>query len=214
MNIYKQTPSQKFWKDESGTSIPVSRLTRSEKLAEKASYAIATKALKISGDLSAFKAEIKQLSETVYNALLEENGIKNGTRKGNFTWFNFDRSIKIELDLQESIKFDEVLIGLAQEKLTEFISSAISGSDDFIKDMVLDAFNKTNGRLDVRKVLGLRRHKQRAKDGRYHEAMELIDKAIRRPDSKLYFRVFVRDENGVYNSIDLNFSSIRTDTSN
>jgi hypothetical protein len=38
--------------------------------------------------------------------------------------------------------------------------------------------------------------------------MDLIDKAIRRPNSRSYYRVAIRNNQGEYESIDLNFSSI------
>jgi hypothetical protein len=38
--------------------------------------------------------------------------------------------------------------------------------------------------------------------------MELLDQAVRRPESKRYFRIFEMDEDGKYHNVDLNFSSI------
>ena len=72
----------------------------------------------------------------------------------------------------------------------------------------MSAFETSRGKLDTKKVLSLKRHASRIKDKRYHEAMDLIDKAIRKPESKTYFRVWEKDENGQYKSVDLNFSSI------
>jgi hypothetical protein len=208
MNIKMQKPADKVWADEAGNKIPFARLTATEKLMEKSAFQIATRAYKLNKELRAFKAYIRLLCEGAYNSFMIENDGKELSKKGNYTWFNFDRSIRIEVDIQEAIKFDDLTIALAKEKLDDFIGSNIKGAEDFIKDLIMSAFATQNGRLDVKKVLGLKRHKSRIKDQRYHDAMDLIDKAIRRPDSKSYYRVSVRLDDGQYEGIDLNFSSV------
>ena len=208
MNITMQKPADKLWVDEAGNKVPFNRLKPSEKMMEKAAYQIATRAEKLNKELKAFKAFIRDQCEEAYNAFMTDNNGKAATKKGNYTWFNFNRSIKIEVDIQEAIRFDDLTISLAKEKLDDFIGSNIKGAEDFIKDLIMSAFATQNGRLDVKKVLGLMRHKDRIKDQRYHDAMDLIHKAIRRPDSKSYFRVSVRKDDGEYENIDLNFSSV------
>ena len=206
MTITKQVPSDKHWKDEAGNQIPYSRITASERMMEKDAYKIASAAMKLNASLKDFKLFIKTCSDQAYAAFLADNGEKS--RKGNYTWHNFDRSIRIEVSVQDRIEFDEMTIGLCKDKLMEFIGSNITGSDEFIKGLVLSAFETSRGKLDTKKVLSLKTHQSRIKDKRYHEAMQLLDKAIRRPDSCIYYRIWVKDEKGTYKAIDLNFSSI------
>jgi hypothetical protein len=208
MTIKMQKPADKIWVDEAGNKIPYTRLKPYEKLHEKIAYQIATRAEKLSRELQALKAYIREQCDEAYNAFMSDNNGKGTTKKGNYTWFNFNRTIKIEVDIQEAIRFDDLYIALAKEKLDDFIGSNIKGAEEFIKDLIMSAFATQNGRLDVKKVLGLKRHKSRIKDQRYHDAMDLIDQSIRRPDSKSYYRVSVRNDAGQFESIDLNFSSI------
>ena len=70
------------------------------------------------------------------------------------------------------------------------------------------AFTTSGGKLDAKNVLGLRRYADRITDPRYTEAMTLIDKAIRKPESKEYFRVWVKDNSGEYQDLQLNFSAL------
>jgi hypothetical protein len=77
-----------------------------------------------------------------------------------------------------------------------------------LKGIIMDAFQKSNGSLDAKKVIGLKKHKARTKNPLYHEAMDLLDQAIRRPESKRYFRIFLKNSEGKYVHVDLNFSSI------
>ena len=80
--------------------------------------------------------------------------------------------------------------------------------EDFIKQMITDAFSTTKGKLDAKKVMSLLRYKSKVKTPLFLEAMDHLENSIRRPDSKQYFRVFGKLEDGSYQLIDLNFSSI------
>lgn len=207
LELIRQKPSEKMWIDEARLSIPYARINNYERLAERIAYQIAKDAMSLNSKLSQLKELVLEKVNELYEAFIAENG-NVGKGKGNFTIYNFNRSIKIEVDIKDLITFDDNLIRVAQEKLNVFLDSSIDGVDSFIKDMILDAFNTTRGKLDIRKVLSLRRYKANIKDPRYHEAMDAIDKAIRRPSSKTYTRVFVKNEEGEYESINLNFSNI------
>lgn len=198
----------KTWKDETGMEIPVSRITKNEKHRERMAKRLLKLALILNEKLSELKTEFRDICREVYDAALEENNIDKATRKGNFTWFNFDRSIKIETNINELIKFDPMLIGMCQAKLNEFLDNAIQATDDFIKPIIMEAFTQSRGDLDAKRVMGLLKHKSRIKDSRYHEAMDLLEKSITRPSSKTYFRIHQKDTEGEYQSIDLNFSSV------
>jgi hypothetical protein len=131
-----------------------------------------------------------------------------GDGKGNYTWFNFDRSVKIEVSVNERIEFDDLTIKACKEKLDEFLSENVTSKHEMIKQIVTDAFSTTRGKLDAKKVMSLLRYKDKVKDALFLESMELLEKSIRRPDSKTYYRISERMEDGGYRVIDLNFSSI------
>lgn len=208
MNIRKQLPKDGIWHEESGTNVPYSRTTPYERRCEKEVYAIARDALALHKKLHEFKEQVRAIAQSLYEEFAAENGGTIGKGKGNATFYNFNRSIKIEINVNEMIRFDENTIELAKSKLMDFIGASISTEDDFIKELVLSAFETSRGRLDTNKILGLKKHAARIKDKRYHEAMALIDKSISRPSSREYTRVAVKDDSGQYKYIDLNFSSI------
>lgn len=205
----QQKPSNKMWFDESGMEIPFARITKHEKLCETRTAKVLKDAITLNEQLVNFKQKVSEIAAELYASFAAENDPdKIGKRKGNMTFFNFDRTIKIEVSVNEPITFDDNLIGLAKEKLDQFIESNISGVESFIKDLILSAFATSRGRLDTKRVLSLKKHSNRIEDPRYHEAMNLIDKAIRKPESKTYFRIWVKDDMGQYKAIDLNFSSL------
>lgn len=201
---------ESVWTDEAGTSVPSNRITKTEKLKEKSAFALAKKAIQINKVLAEFKSDIIKICDEIVEAVRSENEIKTNS-KGNFTWYNFDQSIKIEVNVNQSIKFDEILIDGAKEKLLHLIEGNVT-AEEFIKSIILDAFQTTNGKLDTRRVLGLKRHTGRITNKvvkeEWDEAMSLIDKAIIRPESRSYYKIYIKDSEGKFEPIDLNFSSI------
>lgn len=209
-NIFKQTSKSEFWTDESGVQIPYSRTTKLERLKENKIYQLYQKSAKANEALVKLKEEIEIIVSDIIDTARETNEVKlNG--KGNFTFFNFDRSLKVEVSVNELIRFDDITLESAKEVLIGLVRENIQG-DDFILALVEDAFQTSRGRLDTRKILGLKKHTQRIKTKEIREvwekAMTLIDQSISRPDSKTYYRVWAKDESGAYQNVELNFSAL------
>lgn len=186
-------------------AIPYNRTSTYERACESSTYKMATEADKLNKALINFKEHVMSESKRLYELFEKENGGKVGKGKGGATFFNFDRSIKVVVNVHEPITFDDNLIELAKDILYELINEGLEGAKDFVKPIVMDAFQTQNGKLDTKRVLGLRRHASKVNKPKYFEAMDLIDKAIRRPSSKKYFQIWVKDENEKYQDINLNF---------
>lgn len=202
---------KKVWIDETGMEIPANRITRSEKLREARLESLAKKARKMNEQLAAFKDEFANAVDEIFAAVMEENGIDVTERKGNFLTKNFDGSIKAEVDVNERIEFDNTLIAVAKEHFDEFLNNGTGGIDEMIRELIMDAFNNSRGRLDAKKITSLLKYRSRIDPKKYpsfHKAVDAIEKSISRPSSKRYFRLSERDAEGKYNAIDLNFSSI------
>ena len=74
--------------------------------------------------------------------------------------------------------------------------------------MVIEAFETSKGAIDTKKVLSLTKHKDRVNNKLFSEAVLLINQAIRRPKSKTYRRVWIKDGSGKYQNVELNLSSL------
>ncbi|MDO3641950.1 DUF3164 family protein [Mucilaginibacter sp. L3T2-6] len=210
LTVKQQKPADGSWNDEAGRTIPYARIKQSERLNERELSGIAKQALNLNKALTAFKEHVFAKAEQMYDAFIAENGGKKpGKGKGGITLYNFDRSIKATVSVSEQIQFDDNYIDLAKAKLDELLQDGLSAAADFVKPLVMDAFTTSGGRLDTKRVLGLRRYADRIKDSRYAEAMAFIDKAIRKPNSKEYFQVWIKDDRGEYVDVQLNFSSIK-----
>lgn len=208
--IRQFTSKDKVWIDESGNQIPYNRTTAIERMKEKNAFALVKKGKSITKFLAEMKEAVAKATEEVLAAEREANNVKL-EGKGNYTWYNFDRSIKVQVDLSEPIKFDEIKIASAKEKLMNLIRTNING-DEFIISIAEDAFQTSSGRLDPKKILGLRKHSQRIKNEalkkEWDETMQLIDSAIYRPKSKSYYKLWVKNQDGKYEGVELNFSAL------
>lgn len=199
--------NMEFWTDEAGTLIPYNRTTKIERLMEIRSAKLLREAKKINQALASYKDMIREESLSLFEAFMQEKEVKK-QRKGNFTWHNFDRSIKIEVSVSERITFDDLTITAAREKLDEFLEANINGKVDFVKELVNDAFKTSRGQLDSKKVMSLMKYRSKIKDESFLSALNLIEESIRRPESKVYYKISERDDAGQYQNVELNLSNI------
>lgn len=202
-----QTSKDNVWVDESGLQIPSNRISKIERLKEKNASILLKKALELQSKLITFKDEIAEKSLEIQQAVVE--GLKTSKEtKGNYTWFNFDRSVKVEVSVSERIDFDDLEIMACQEKLNQYISENVQTTDPFVSELVESAFARKNGNLDAKKVMSILRYKERVKSPLFLEAIKHLEASIRKPDSKTYYRIAVRNEQGKYDNIDTNLSSL------
>jgi len=203
-----QTSKDQLWADEAGTLIPFNRTTPYERMTERNAAKLAKEAKAINAKLTAYKTTMRELCNEVYDTFMAEKKVGK-VMKGNFTWFNFDRSIKIEVSISDRIEFDSLHVTAAKEKFDAFLDRNVSATDEAIRAMIMDAFQTSGGKLDTKRVLGLLRYRSKIKDELFGEACAILESGIRRPDSTKYFRVWQRTGvDGEYELIDLNFSSI------
>lgn len=203
-----QTNKQTSWTDDKGVSVPFTRITKIEREKEKIANKIVTDATAIKERLKAFKTYVETECGKLYQASLKEHKAEDKVRKGNFTWYNFDKEVRVEVNVNERIGFQEPEISIAKEKLDRFISDNLGGVDKLIQELVNDAFQNTKGALDAKKVMSLLKYRSKIKAVKFQEALDLIEKSIVTNGSKTYFKVSLRQPNGEYEYIDLNFSSL------
>ncbi|MDR3350727.1 MAG: DUF3164 family protein [Prevotellaceae bacterium] len=203
----KQELKQKTWVDEAGREVPTMYLNGSDKLKERHAHTLLIRAKSLNEKLREFKELSRRLNDEVFTKSMEDLRAK-GDGKGNYTWFNFNRSVKIEVSVNERIEFDDLTIKACKEKLDEFLNVSVESKHDFVKQLVTDAFATTRGKLDAKKVMSLLRYEDKIKDALFQESLALLKQSIRRPDSRTYYRISERQEDGSYQVIDLNFSSI------
>jgi len=196
--------AKKIWKDHNGNAVPATYVPKLDKDRERIAMSIYNKAIALSDKLKLFKAESFDVADALFDAMLEEAKVKqNG--KGNYSITSFDKEIKIEVSIQETVDFDDS-IQIAHLKIKEYLEEKTGGVDHELQEIISHAFATTRGKMDIKRVLGL--FKLKIKHPLWIEAMELIKQSISRNHSKRYMRVFKKDGQGEYRAVDLNFSSL------
>jgi len=197
----------KVWADETGNTVPVEYISPGNRLKERHAATLIKQAKQTNKRLVNFKKQVDKLCREVYAIMMEEYKVKeNG--KGNYTWYSFDRSIKVEVSISERIDFDDMAINACKQKLDEFLSENLNAKMEFVKELVTDAFSTSRGKLDAKKVMSLLKYRTKIKAQLFQDALNLLEDSIRRPSSKTYFRISERNDDGSYSQIDLNFSNL------
>lgn len=199
------------WTDESDYTIPFNRVSKFERVKEAHAAKIYKSAIKINDMLNQFMVMIIQANEEVNEEMNKENKLINKkvkTIKKSFTWFNFDRSVKIEVVAQDSIRFDEAKISVAQELLYKFIDKKVVGTEDMVRQFLNRGFVNSKGALDTKKIFDILSFRSKIQDAQFQSVLNLIQDGISRHFCKRYYRVWVKNEEGAYENIELNFSSI------
>ena len=202
-----QKVKDKLWLDETGQKVPVEYISAGNRTKEHHAGVLVKEAKAINKKLVVFKKETDRMCKDVYEKMMAELKTKADT-KGNFTWFSFDRSVKIEVSISDRIDFDDLTITACKSKLDEFLSETLDSKQAFVKELVADAFSTSKGKLDAKKVMSLLKYRSKIAAPLFQEALTLLEESIRRPNSKTYFRIWELGAEGSYGLIDLNFSSI------
>jgi len=202
-----QKVKDKSWTDESGAAVPVEYVTAGNRLKERSAAQLVKEAKAVNKSLQEFKDLMERLCGEVYKKAMEEYKAKTDG-KGNFTWFNFDRSVKIEVSISERIDFDDLAIKAAKEKLDAFLNENLDSKMEFLKDMVVDVFSTSKGKIDSKKVMQLMKYRSKIHHPLFQEAINILSDGIRKPESKTYFRIWERADDGSYQLIELNFSAL------
>lgn len=133
-------------------------------------------------------------------------GAKVGGNKGNLSLTTFDGSLKIVVQIQESLQFGEQLVA-AKALIDECVAEWTEGSPAEIKTLINAAFQTNKaGEISTSKILGLKRLD--IQHDKWQMAMQAISDSINIASSKPYIRFYFRDDNGQYIALPLDMAAI------
>lgn len=194
----------KIYMTHDGKEIPAKYVSKLDKNKDRISLKYYKKAKRLHDSLKLLKQELLAETDKLYDQMLRDENIRTG-KKGNYTISSFDKSIKIEVNVQNRIEFDD-RINAAQSLINEYISEKTKGTDRELTELINSAFRTNKGKLDTKRILGLFR--LQINHPKWKRAMELIKESISTNNSRRYVRIWQKDKNGDYKNIDLNFSSL------
>lgn len=205
--------AERKWLDTQGRTVPDSMVTDQERMKDELAERLVSAAEAVQKVLMEFKQTAMDEMYAAKDLIHERYGARVGGKKGGFSFRTYDGSAEVEISVQDRIVFGPELQA-AKALIDECIEGWGEGANDNLRLLVEDAFqiNKA-GRIDTKRVLGLRKHRMKAEDGtpddRWTRAMDAIGDAIIVDMTATYIRFYRRDErtNGMKN-VDLNFSSL------
>lgn len=197
----------KAWRTPTGEPVPESAISPYDKRKEKVVTKMFTAASKVSEMLLGLKHMLADDCEKLYAERLRIKGVEeDGKRKGNFTFYSYDKSIKIEIQVNNLVVFNDD-INLAQMKLEQYVTELTQDSKSTdIRALINSAFTTRKGSLDKARVMAL--FSLDIKHPLWKEAMELIKGSIEVTATKRYASISVRNEAGEYEQIPLSFSAV------
>lgn len=198
-----------YWEAADGSLVPESKVTDLDKARDRTVRELVAAAQKASDDLAQFKGLALQAVDSFVQRSAAEYGVKmrGAAGKGNVTLMTYDGRFKVERQVADRIAFDERL-QVAKQLIDDCVRGWLKGSNDHIKVIVNDTFKvDRQGRISVKKVMDLRRHK--IEDPMWRRGMDAIADSVTAVSSATYVRFYRRnDETGEYLPISLNAAAV------
>ncbi|WP_299001746.1 DUF3164 family protein [uncultured Shewanella sp.] len=200
-----QTPSG-FRKNALGHLVPESQIKPLELIRDDLVHNIVQQAQALRETMQGFKQQAQQQLTDFVDLSASEYGVKYGGSKGNVVLTSFDGRYQVRRAIGEHRVFDE-RIQTAKALIDECIHSWSGGADDRLMAMVDHAFRvDQQGRINVNQVLSLRQ--LNIDDAKWLTAMEAIADAIQVTGTCEYLRLYERKNNGKYQQLPLDISSL------
>ena len=192
------------WIDPTGAPVPPKYIRKEDKARDRMVTKILKQARKLQADLSTFRELVDSEADRFLDGAAKAAGISRN-EGGNYTFTDFSGSEQVEIKQVTFISFDERL-QLAKQIIDECLERWSDGANANLRAVVFDAFKvDTKGRVDTKRVLGLRRLK--ITDERWHKAMELIGEAIQVDARRAYILLRERDQGGAWRTIRLDLAA-------
>lgn len=211
-NVKFHSSKDSTWINAAGDVVPLKFVPKTDKAKETLAAKIHKSAINLESQIYSFYCLMNAAFTEVDQMVKEEYAIKNGKNKkagkGSVTWYNFDKSFKIEADINEIVKWDGPLMTEALRLINEYLDSTLSDAKEFVKQLVSDALANSKGMIDSRKIFQLLKHEPKIKNIKYSKACELMKQGQSIDKTKLYMRAWERAADGSYRNINLNFSTL------
>lgn len=205
MDKEKQIPDG-FMEDGQGRLVRVENIRPIDLARDELVKEIYDRARLITSHLAIFKKTTMGDIAAFIDLSAERYGVDLGGKKGNVTLWTYDRRLKIQLAVAESLVFDEGLQA-AKALIDECINDWSSDSRPEIRTLINDAFQPDQeAKINTRRVLGLRRLD--IKDEKWRRAMDAISDSVAVAGSKSYIRIYERDEDGQYRQLAMDLAAI------
>ncbi|MHB1350085.1 MAG: DUF3164 family protein [Desulfobulbaceae bacterium] len=195
-----------YRKNAAGHLVPVESIKEEDLLRDEFVREMIKEARIVAGAVAGFKETLSEEMQAFLDMSAQQYGASLGGVRGNVTLTSFDGRYQILRAVADQIDFNEKLQA-AKAIIDDLLREWTRDSRSEIRALIESAFQvDKKGKVNTKRILGLRSLK--IEDPHWLRAMEAIADAITVVGSRVYFRMYERDEKGNYQQIPLDFSGI------
>lgn len=208
----------KMWCDHKGNDMPTYAINPVIRCEEKHAHRIAEAALQAEKCLRKVVGLTRAAYAEVYDAKMLDAKIKNiKPPTDGMSISSFDNTIWIKITKPDNLFFDPTYTNMIKDKFDEYFNSfEDSEAVKILRDIVTDLLYSPTGRVDMNKVLRLRRHRDRIENSKklqdngklFIEAVDLFDKAIRSKPGSMGIYIDIKDSDGNPRRVPLKYTDI------
>ncbi len=170
-------------------------------------HSLAKTAKEIAALLAVFNTEAREAMEEQKEALAKYGKIR-GNSKGGFQLNNADGNLRVVYQYKSISTYDE-RADKAEELLKDFLNDTIKKKDKDMHEIIMSLLERNSkGQLEYSRVQSIYKHESKYSDARWTEAIKLFKESFTVSDSKMQIYFYEKNENGQYEPINLNFSSL------
>lgn len=186
----KKIQTGESWIDDKDIYVDKKRVFSHEITAERNAVKIYNESIKVQKSLKSLYELLNQSTNKVQGT--ETDDLKP---KKNFTFYSFDKSVKVEKLVQSLPEYDNDKIKSAKEKFDLYIDKTKKDEVDGyllgIVELIKSAFETKSGKFDKSK-LGILIGQKKIKDETFQEAVKELEGAIQTNREKTYYNVYVK----------------------
>lgn len=195
-----------YRKNAAGHLVPAESIKEEDLLRDEFVRQMVSEARIVAGVVAGFKEKLAEEMQAFLDMSAAQYGASLGGVRGNVTLTSFDGRYQILRAVADQIDFNEKLQA-AKAIIDDLLREWTRDSRSEIRALIENAFQvDKKGKVNTKRILGLRSLK--IEDPHWLRAMEAIADAITVVGSRVYFRMYERDEKGNYQQIPLDFSGI------
>lgn len=201
--MQREIDDRTYYVDAAGRLIPAEMVPEYDKIKDQTVESVYAKLMGLREQMLAVKADVLQTITDLKRILESQYDVKFGD-KNNMSFTTIDGEKRLRVDQNTIKSFDEKIL-VAKAKIDSLIEKWAKGSNVNLVAIVKQAFElDQSGNINVARVLSLRR--LNVDDPEWKEAMDLIGDSFQPVMSKQYLNMQVRQKDGRYAAIDLNFA--------
>lgn len=160
----------------------------------------------LSKEIAFFHQHAKALLLTFREDSRQYAGMIRANSKGGYSIET--PTAKAVLKFQNKMGFDERAT-LAEELINDFLTSTVKKRDLAIYELLMDLLKRdAKGKLEPQRVMEIIKHEDRFEDERWTKAIKLLKESYQIQGSKYYMEFSVKDEDGKWQLLNLNFSAL------